>query len=120
MLLHQPFEHSALINLCHVLYDRHRILDAVHIEQMDHPVAQKLAHFIRGLREDALAWNSGEVYALLVLDAALMHLGALSFVSPGNNVIDPVAAGCVAAFAADWYEQIRLETEPQSTASGSR
>jgi hypothetical protein len=119
VLLHHQLEHKVLIGLCQMLYDPHNVLNPADIQRVDHPVAQKLAHFIRGLREDALAWNCQEVYALLVLDTALIYLGAASFQSPGNSTIDPIATGCIAAFAAGWYRQTRAETKPQSLTAGS-
>ncbi len=120
VLLHHQLESTASNNLFQMLYDPHAILDATQVEKPDHSVAQKLANFIRGLREDALTWNSREVYALLVLDSALIHLGASSFESSGNSTFDPIMTGCLAAFAADWYRQIRSKAKTQSLTSRCR
>jgi CheY-like chemotaxis protein len=106
VLLHQRLDVETLIQVCSVIYDVAKPLDANSFGSVTDPLAQNIIEFIRGLRAGVNTWNRAAVYALLVFDFALIQLGGLSFGSSGNRIADPRTAGVVTAFAAEWYTNI--------------
>ena len=106
VLLHQRLDVETLIQVCSVIYDVAKPLDANSFASVTDPLTQNIIEFIRGLRAGVNTWNRAGVYALLVFDFALIQLGGLSFGSSGNRIADPRAAGVVTAFAAEWYTNI--------------
>jgi CheY-like chemotaxis protein len=106
-LLHQRLDFDTLIYVCSVIYDASTPLDENTFASVTDPLAQTIIEFVRGLRTGVNAWNPAEIYALLVLDSALIQLGGLSFGTSGNRIADPRAAGVAAAFIARWYGSIR-------------
>jgi CheY-like chemotaxis protein len=106
VLLHQRLDVETLIQVCWVIYDVAKPLDANSFASVTDPLAQNIIEFIRGLRAGVNTWNRAAVYALLVFDFALIQLGGLSFGSSGSRIADPRAAGVVTAFAAEWYTNI--------------
>jgi len=67
---------------------------------------RNVVDFIRAIRDAAGTWNDLEVYALMVLDFALVQLGGLAFGSSGNQISDPRSAVYLLAAVADWYVRI--------------
>jgi len=106
VLLYQRLDVETLIQVCSVIYDVAKPLDANSFASVTDPLAQNIIEFIRGLRAGVNTWNRAAIYALLVFDFALIQLGGLSFGSSGNRIADPRAAGVVTAFAAEWYTNI--------------
>ncbi|HKG58360.1 MAG TPA: hypothetical protein VKB05_01175 [Pyrinomonadaceae bacterium] len=102
ILLHQHLAPETFKNICALIYDASKPLDAATAATIDDPMAQNIIEFIRGLREGVKAWNQPEIYALLVFDFVLIQLGGLMFGSSGNRLTDKGAVGIVAAYVADW------------------
>jgi hypothetical protein len=93
VLLHQRLDVETLIQVCSVIYDVAKPLDANSFASVTDPLAQNIIEFIRGLRAGVNTWNRVAVYALLVFDFALIQLEGLSFGSSGNRIADPRARG---------------------------
>jgi len=62
---------------------------------------------IQSIREAALRRATPDVYALMVLDQALLQLGGLSFGSSYNKISNMRDACLLAALASRWYRAIR-------------
>jgi hypothetical protein len=75
------------------------------------PVGKNTLEFIRGLREGTGICNGQDVYALMVLDFALIQAGGLAFGSSGNMIWDQRAAVYLLAVVAEWYRKLRKSVE---------
>jgi CheY-like chemotaxis protein len=111
ILLHQHLAPETFKNICALIYDAAKPLDANTAASVHDPRAQNIIEFIRGLREGVKAWNQPEVYALLVFDFVLIQLGGLMFGSSGNRLTDKGAVGILAAYAADWYRSLHQNSK---------
>lgn len=63
--------------------------------------------FIQGIREVAREYAEPHIYALMVVDNALLQLGGLDFGSSYNKIVNPQHACLLAALASRWYQSIR-------------
>jgi CheY-like chemotaxis protein len=107
ILLHQHLAPEIFKNICALIYDAAKPLDADTLASVDDPKAQNIIEFIRGLREGVKTWNQPEVYALLVFDFVLIQLGGLMFGTSGNRLVDSGAVGILSAYAAGWYKNLK-------------
>lgn len=107
VLLHQPISYETLTQVCAVLYRSSDALGRENLGALADPIAKAIAEFIRALREAAGAWNDPEVYALLVLDSALIQLGGLALGSSGNKIGDQRSAAYLLAVVSEWFTRFR-------------
>lgn len=64
--------------------------------------------FVQSLREAALPYTTPDVYALMVVDHALIQLGGLAYGSAFNKIQNPQDAALLAALAANWFDSLRV------------
>ena len=118
VLLHQYLAPETFKNICTLIYDASKPLDAVAVSSIDDPRAQNIIEFIRGLREGVKGWNPPELYALLVFDFVLIQLGGLMFGSSGNRLTDKSAVGILATYVTDWCRNLHPR-DPSNSAPQS-
>jgi len=63
--------------------------------------------FIQGIRDVVRDYAELQIYALMVVDNALLQLGGLDFGSSYNKIVNPQDACLLAALASRWYQFIR-------------
>jgi hypothetical protein len=63
--------------------------------------------FIQAIRRRAFQRSPKDLYALMVVDNALLQLGGLAFGSALNKIAAPKAACLLAALASNWYRIAR-------------
>ena len=96
-LLHQE-AHEGIVPACASLYTA---------TDIGRPVTDRQRNtllFVRSLRQAALGYTTLGVYALMVVDHALIQLGGLGYGSAFNKIRHPRDASLLAALAAKWYE----------------
>lgn len=102
-ILHQDMDYSILAAICLELYgdgvEAHQVAAAT--DRQSNTLA-----FIRNLRDAALKFTTLDVYALMVVDHALIQLGGLAFGSAFNKITSPRNACVLAAMAAHWYRSL--------------
>jgi CheY-like chemotaxis protein len=104
-VLHQRFDLNKVVQLCGAVYgDRYEMPDAGG-DALGEPVSGCTVEFIRGLRASAKSWNEPEVYALMVLDFALIQLQGLAFGSSANRIWDRRSAAYLLGVVTQWYEK---------------
>jgi hypothetical protein len=111
VILHQRIDFNIIIQLCEILYYSSGPLDQAKVNALQDPAGKCTLEFIRGLRAGAGKWNELDVYALMVLDFALIQVGGLAFGSSGNKIWDQRAAAYLLAVVAQWYQRLRKPSE---------
>lgn len=113
-ILHQRIDFNVVVQLCEVLYGSSGPLGQGDVSDLQDPVGKCTLEFIRGLREGAGKWNELDVYALMVLDFALIQFGGLAFGSSGNKIWDQRSAAYLLATVTQWYQRLRKPSEQAS------
>lgn len=104
-ILYQRFDLNTVVQLCGAIYgDCYEMPDEGSVAVVE-PVSRCRVEFVRGLRESAKSWNEPEVYALMVLDFALIQLQGLAFGSSGNRIWDQRSAAYLLGVVTRWYEK---------------
>lgn len=107
VLLHQRIEFNTFMKMCSILYGSADSLSEHIAATVEDAVAKNTIEFIRGLREGAVLLNDLDVYALMVLDFALVQVGGLAFGSSGNMIWDQRSALYLLSVVAEWYRKAR-------------
>jgi hypothetical protein len=66
---------------------------------------------ISAVRQEALAEAKEEIYAVLLMDQALIQLGGLAFDSTQNRIRRPLEAGRLVTLLAAWLTRLRIIDE---------
>jgi hypothetical protein len=96
-----------LSQICSVLYRSSDPLGKDSLGSVVDPAGKNIVEFVRGLREGAGAWNDLDVYALMVIDFALIQVGGMAFGSSGNKIWGQRFAVYLLAAVAEWYQRLR-------------
>jgi hypothetical protein len=107
MILHQRIDFSTIVQLCAILYGSSDDLTQDSVAAIEDPVGKCTVEFIRGLRAGARSWNDPDIYALMVVDFALIQVQGLAFGSSGNRIWDQRSAAYLLAVVARWYQKLR-------------
>lgn len=107
VLLHQQAE-AGVLRACAPLYASESEKQVQSNEANDRE--KNTFAFIRGIREVALQYAELHIYALMVVDNALLQLGGLEFGSSCNKIVSPQDACLLAALASRWYQSVRQES----------
>jgi hypothetical protein len=104
VLLHQQAE-AGVLRACAPLYATEKEMQVQSIEATDRE--KNTFTFIRGIREVAEQFSEPHIYALMVVDNALLQLGGLDFGSSYNKIVSPHDACLLAGLTSRWYQSIR-------------
>lgn len=107
MLLHQQAE-AGVLHACLGLFATDKESQSQPAEATDRE--KNTFAFIQGIREVAFQYAGPHIYALMVVDNALLQLGGLDFGSSYNKIVNPQDACLLAALASRWYQSVRSAT----------
>lgn len=107
ILLHQQAE-AGVLRACAPLYATEKEMQIQSVEANDRE--KNTFTFIRGIRAVAEQFAEPHIYALMVVDNALLQLGGLDFGSSYNKIVSPQDACLLAALASRWYLSFRPES----------
>jgi hypothetical protein len=107
-LLHQSIQTSAsLVEECAFLFTGTFLPDET--PQPDSPHLRNVFALIIELRKIARREQSERVYALAVLDYAVLQLGGLNFTVSANKIGTPRDAAVLVALCSHWYRNVARE-----------
>ena len=104
VLLHQQAD-AGVLRACIPLYAAEEKLQIQSLDTTDRE--KNTFTFIQGIREVAQLYAESHIYALMVVDNALLQLGGLDFGSSYNKIVAPQDACLLAALASRWYQSVR-------------
>jgi len=106
-LLHQPQpDGNSLVRTCAGAFGETLGLSDTLVLTSDGEATRNTLLLIKRIREQALALAEPHLYALALLDCALMQLGGLDFGVSNNHIHNPEDAAVLVALILRWIEKI--------------
>ncbi|MHB0998509.1 MAG: response regulator [Armatimonadota bacterium] len=106
-LLHQSLDgNDSLVQECCGAYEGGVDLPVNIANTATSDVARNTLHMIREIRAEALKRTTGEIYALMVFDIAVMQLWGLAYTVSRNKIKNPADAAILATYVSAWLRRI--------------